>query len=140
MRLTEVYTTYGKNFKRISTADFETQDFDSITSAYAACIDHEVECLKEGDAEIISIDGNEIEYMMDGEKFISEVTLYDEDGDEMPMSGYWYAVQEDSSDAWDVGSYDLDEAEAMLEAQGHGLIAVIDEFNGVCVKEIPYEG
>lgn len=53
----------------------------------------------------------------------------------------WYAVQTDSSDAWDNGSYDYDEAVEMLKKQGCGLIAEIeeDEDDKVCVGEIPYE-
>lgn len=49
----------------------------------------------------------------------------------------WYAVQEDSEDAWDYGTHNLDEAKLMLEDQGCGLIAVIE--NDCCVKEIRYE-
>lgn len=49
----------------------------------------------------------------------------------------WYAVQKDSSDPWDYGSYDYDEAVDMLKKQGKGLIAVIsDDF---CENEIRYE-
>lgn len=51
----------------------------------------------------------------------------------------WYAVQEDRTDAWDNGSHDYTEAVQMLEAQGSGLIAVIDENTGCCVEEIEYE-
>lgn len=50
----------------------------------------------------------------------------------------WYAVQEETTDAWDYGSYDLQKAVEMLKAQGRGLIAVIDEENGVCLREIAY--
>lgn len=49
----------------------------------------------------------------------------------------WYAVQEDSEDAWDYGSHNFDEAKLMLKDQGCGLIAVIK--NDFCVKEIRYE-
>lgn len=51
----------------------------------------------------------------------------------------WYAVQETSDDEWGYGSYNFDEAVQMLKAQGHGLIAVIDEENNYCEKEITYE-
>ena len=51
----------------------------------------------------------------------------------------WYAVQEKREDAWDNGSDDYETAVAMLEAQGHGLIAVINEDTGVCEEEITYE-
>lgn len=48
----------------------------------------------------------------------------------------WYAVQEQSSDEWDNGSFDFEEAKAMLKKQGYGLIAVIvDDF---CEEEIAY--
>lgn len=48
----------------------------------------------------------------------------------------WYAVQRESSDAWDNGSYDRETAMEMLNEQGCGLIAVIDEESGYCVEEI----
>lgn len=54
------------------------------------------------------------------------------------MMGKWYAVQVDRTDAWDNGSHYYNEAVRMLEEQGHGLIAVIDEESGVCVEEIGY--
>ena len=51
----------------------------------------------------------------------------------------WYAVQEQSSDGWDYGSYNIDEAVAMLKEQGHGLIAAIDEDNAFCMDEYTYD-
>ena len=51
----------------------------------------------------------------------------------------WFAVQKDRTDQWDNGSYNYLEAVEMLEAQGCGLIAVIDENSGLCVEEIEYE-
>lgn len=51
----------------------------------------------------------------------------------------WYAVQGSSSDAWDNGSYDIEEAKRMLREQGFGLIAVIDEDAAFCMEEIRYE-
>lgn len=51
----------------------------------------------------------------------------------------WYAVQETREDAWDNGSDNYETAVSMLEAQGHGLIAVINEDSGVCEEEITYE-
>ena len=53
----------------------------------------------------------------------------------------WYAVQENSEDAWDYGSESYSEAVQMLKDQGHGLIAVIevDEYDTLCVDEIEYE-
>ena len=50
----------------------------------------------------------------------------------------WYAVQRDREDVWDNGSFDYDEAVAMLKAQGEGLIAVIDDETKVCIDEIEY--
>lgn len=51
----------------------------------------------------------------------------------------WFAVQKDRTDQWDNGSYNYLEAVEMLETQGCGLIAVIDENSGLCVEEIEYE-
>ena len=51
----------------------------------------------------------------------------------------WYAVQKDSTDTWDFGSHDYNEAAQMLKEQGYGLIAVIDEESNVCDEEIQYE-
>lgn len=61
-----------------------------------------------------------------------------EDEEEMQEKTMWYAVQEERTDAWDFGSHDYEEAVRMLKEQGHGLIAVIDEKDGFCVKEIEY--
>lgn len=55
------------------------------------------------------------------------------------LAPVWFAVQETSEDAWDNGSYDLDEAKKMLQEQGNGLIAVIDEDDNFCVEEMQYE-
>ena len=52
---------------------------------------------------------------------------------------YWYAVQKESTDAWDSGSYDFEEAVEMLLEQGEGLIAVIDEETNTCIEEYYYE-
>lgn len=41
----------------------------------------------------------------------------------------WYAVQKDSNDDLTTGSYDYEEAKAMLKKQGYGLIAFIREPN-----------
>lgn len=51
----------------------------------------------------------------------------------------WYAVQRESSDAWDNGSYDYNEAVEMLKEQGCGLIAVINEGTSFCEDEIYFE-
>ena len=50
----------------------------------------------------------------------------------------WYAVRENHRDGWSYGSYSYEEAVAMLKAQGHGLIAVINESSGECEEEIEY--
>ena len=50
----------------------------------------------------------------------------------------WYAVRESRQDGWSNGSDNYKEAVAMLEAQGHGLIAVINESSGECEEEIEY--
>ena len=53
---------------------------------------------------------------------------------------YWYAVQAESTDAWDYGSHNLDEAKEMLKEHGHGLIAVIEEGeDSICIEEMKYE-
>ena len=49
----------------------------------------------------------------------------------------WYAVQMKSSDDWDNGSADFEEAKAMLKKQGCGLIAVIED--DVCEEEIKFD-
>ena len=54
------------------------------------------------------------------------------------MADRWYAVQETREDPWDNGSDDYETAVSMLEAQGRGLIAVINENTGVCEEEIEY--
>lgn len=51
----------------------------------------------------------------------------------------WYAVQLESTDPWNNGSYDLDEAIEMLREQGSGLIAVINEETQFCEDELTYE-
>ena len=50
----------------------------------------------------------------------------------------WYAVQQDSTDAWDNGSYDMAEAIAMANEQDADLIAVIDDSgdDAFCVSEM----
>lgn len=48
-----------------------------------------------------------------------------------------YAVQLSTSDGWDNGSYDFEEAKAMLKKQGRGLIAVIDD--DYCEEEIWFD-
>lgn len=48
----------------------------------------------------------------------------------------WYAVQKETTDAWDYGSHSYTEAVEMLKKQGAGLIAIIEEDTGTCVEEI----
>lgn len=49
----------------------------------------------------------------------------------------WFAVQKNRDDDWGYGAEDLFKAQMMLNAQGCGLIAVID--GDVCIDEIEYE-
>lgn len=51
---------------------------------------------------------------------------------------YWYAVMTDNEDNdWGYGSFDLDEAIAMVAKYPEGYIAVIDDGDDpVCVREI----
>ena len=77
-----------------------------------------------------------------GEKTINIINVLkdqtDFDDGKRVDENIWYAVQEDSSDAWDYGSHNFDEAKLMLKDQGYGLIAVIE--NGdYCKEEIRYE-
>ena len=51
----------------------------------------------------------------------------------------WYAVQENTSDSWDTGSFDFEEACGMLKKQGYGLIAVINNDTNYCESEIYYD-
>ena len=60
-----------------------------------------------------------------------------EEKEETMENKKWYAVQMSSSDDWDNGSFDFEEAKAMLKEQGSGLIAVIE--NDFCVEEITFE-
>lgn len=48
----------------------------------------------------------------------------------------WYAVQNETTDAWDFGSYDLEEAIGMANETGCDIIAVIDEENEFCLEEL----
>ena len=52
----------------------------------------------------------------------------------------WYAVQANREDTdWGYGSYDIEEAKAMLKSYPEGLIAVIEEGDDpICIEEIPY--
>lgn len=50
----------------------------------------------------------------------------------------WYAVQESREDDWGRGTYDYSEAVKMLEEQGDGLIAEIDEAHKFCIGEFEY--
>lgn len=66
---------------------------------------------------------------------LTEQEVYAYDLDELT----WFAVQEDSTDAWDNGTYNYEKAVQMLLEQGHGLIAVIAEDTNYCVQEITYD-
>jgi hypothetical protein len=74
-----------------------------------------------------------------------DILVYDRQLTEQEIEDYeldaltWFAVQEDSTDAWDNGTYNYEKAVRMLLEQGHGLIAVIDEDTNYCVQEIAYD-
>lgn len=76
---------------------------------------------------------------------IVEIRVYKEDIEDENCTNFdyelieyrvWYAVQENSTDAWDKGTFDEKEAIEMLREQGRGLIAVIDR--DVCIREIEF--
>lgn len=73
---------------------------------------------------------------------MAELLDHDKEAENMPRK-LWYALQSDSSDQWDNGTYDKDEALEWLKEQGRGLIAVIEEdpegYNSVCIDEILYD-
>ena len=74
-----------------------------------------------------------------------DILVYDRQLNELGVYAYsldeltWFAVQEDSTDAWDNGTYNYEKAVQMLLEQGHGLIAVIDREHDYCVQEITYD-
>ena len=74
-----------------------------------------------------------------------DIIVYDRQLTEQEITDYeldaltWFAVQEDSADAWDNGTHDYEDAVRMLMEQGHGLIAVIAEDTNYCVQEITYD-
>ena len=74
-----------------------------------------------------------------------DIIVYDRQLSEQEIRDYeldaltWFAVQEDSTDAWDNGTYNYEKAVQMLLEQGHGLIAVISEDTNYCVQEITYD-
>ena len=74
-----------------------------------------------------------------------DILVYDRQLTEQEIKDYeldaltWFAVQEDSTDAWDNGTYNYEKAVQMLMEQGHGLIAVIDTDHDYCVQEIAYD-
>ena len=51
----------------------------------------------------------------------------------------WYALQNNRSDSRDYGTYDFSYSLKMLQSQGHGLIAVIDEDTNTCIREILFD-
>ena len=73
-----------------------------------------------------------------------DILVYDRQLTEQEIKDYeldaltWFAVQEDSTDAWDNGTYNYEKAVQMLLEQGHGLIAVINESSGEYEEEIEY--
>lgn len=70
-----------------------------------------------------------------GQEAVNEMTEEFE-----PEKKLWYAVQTDSSDAWDNGSLDRAEAERMARELGpDAFLAVIDDDHGVCLEEIRQE-
>ena len=74
-----------------------------------------------------------------------DILVYDRQLTEQEIGDYeldaltWFAVQEDSADAWDNGTHDYEDAVRMLLEQGHGLIAVIDRDHDYCVQEIAFD-
>ena len=74
-----------------------------------------------------------------------DILVYDRQLNELGVYAYsldeltWFPVQEDSTDAWDNGTYNYEKAVQMLLEQGHGLIAVIDREHDYCVQEIAYD-
>lgn len=70
-------------------------------------------------------------------KFGVNAILVWEGGNEMDKM--WYAVQRTADDDWGWGSFDWDEAVEMLEAQGQGMIATINDENKVCEDVTYYE-
>ena len=68
----------------------------------------------------------------------AEIEAEENETKEEKMEKKWYAVQVTSEDAWDNGSFDLDEAKKMLEEvlaeKGRGLIAVIED--DFCTEEL----
>ena len=51
----------------------------------------------------------------------------------------WYALQHNRSNSWEYGTYDFSYSLKMLQSQGHGLIAVIDEDTNTCIREILFD-
>lgn len=84
------------------------------------------------DLATIRVDGNPVRFCAGG---TYAITI---NGTDYTASHIWYAVQRNSADAWDNGSEDYDTAVEMLRAQGHGLIAIIDDDAKVCLGEILY--
>ena len=51
------------------------------------------------------------------------------------MGNLWYAVQMNSADPWDNGSFDLEEAKDIAHDLGATIIAVIDTDTDSCISE-----
>lgn len=54
------------------------------------------------------------------------------------LIGHWYAVRKDRSDTYENGNYYYARALDMLKAQGCGLISVMSDEDGECIREIAY--
>lgn len=81
--LADAYDTY-EDGRLINQVDFESKVYTSVAEAYKICIEHGVDCLKAGDAEITDIDDNRIYYTVDGLERVDEVRLYDGAGRLVP--------------------------------------------------------
>lgn len=77
--------------------------------------------------------------LLEDEQLMDEIVNEIESEKRTGMKNIWYAVQIDSTDAWDYGSYDYDEAVEMLNQQGRGQIAIINEDTSFCEGEISFE-
>jgi len=78
----------------------------------------------------------EIEWWYDGqEQFLAPDATADGDV-YCEVETPWYAVQRETTDEWDDGSYNLDEAIARANELGADIIAVIDVDGSVCINEL----
>lgn len=135
IRVEDVYITYQDGVE-VNSAGFEAKEYSSYADAYKKCIEYDIEALRAGGAEIITMDGNEITYYMDDETFEDVVMLYTEDGDSVfydevdawDRKKPWCAVMMDETDSdWSTGSYSYEEAKQMARRMGAKYIGVIIE-------------